>query len=135
MRALFDLAHCTDPQCLKRLVIEFPAVVIPDGTILPDHKIKVGLLLNFLVSPAIPEVRTQAEGPPNLPPPPSERSAPLRYAEQSLGPRLQDLHRFHGLRREEPGSAPSPCLTTRAQSHIDSVFSNRRRTYRAASAW
>jgi hypothetical protein len=53
MRALFDLAHCPDPQCLKSLVIELPAVVVPHGTILPDHKIKVGLLPNSLVRIAI----------------------------------------------------------------------------------
>jgi hypothetical protein len=51
MRALFDAAHCPDPQCLKSLVIQLPAVVIPHGTILPDHKIKVGILLNSLVTP------------------------------------------------------------------------------------
>jgi hypothetical protein len=50
MRALFDLAHCPDPQCLKSLVIELPAVVIPHVSILPDHKIKVGLLMNSLVT-------------------------------------------------------------------------------------
>jgi hypothetical protein len=50
MRALFDLAHCPDPQCLKSLVIQLPAVIVPHVSILPDHKIKVGLLLNFLVT-------------------------------------------------------------------------------------
>jgi hypothetical protein len=41
-----------DPQRLKGLVIELPAVVVPHATILPDHKIKVGLLSNFLVTPS-----------------------------------------------------------------------------------
>jgi hypothetical protein len=49
MRALFDLAHRPDPQCLKSLVIELPAVIVPHVSILPDHKIKVGILLNSLV--------------------------------------------------------------------------------------
>jgi hypothetical protein len=31
-------------------VIKLPAIVIPHEAILPDHKIKVRLLLNFLVS-------------------------------------------------------------------------------------
>jgi hypothetical protein len=50
MRPFPDLTHRPDPQRLKRLVIKFPAVVIPHGTILPDHKIKVRLLLNSLVT-------------------------------------------------------------------------------------
>ena len=41
-----DLIHCPDPQRLKGLMVEFPAIVIPHGTILPDHKIKVELLMN-----------------------------------------------------------------------------------------
>ncbi len=50
MRAFPDLIHRPDPQSLKSPVIKLPAVVIPHGTILPDHKIKVGLLSNSLVS-------------------------------------------------------------------------------------
>src|SRR5215218_1274517 len=49
-------------------------------------------------------VRLGRGGPPQFPPPPSERSAPS-YAEESLAAAFQDLHRFHGLRREPPGSA------------------------------
>ncbi|HEY5362083.1 MAG TPA: hypothetical protein VIJ82_31100, partial [Streptosporangiaceae bacterium] len=45
-----DLIHRPDPQRLKRLVIQLPAIVIPHGTILPDHKIKVRLLSNSLVT-------------------------------------------------------------------------------------
>ena len=45
-------------------------------------------------------------GPLQFPPPPSERSAPS-YAGESLAAAYQDLHRFHGLRREPPGSALS----------------------------
>jgi hypothetical protein len=44
-------------------------------------------------------------GPPQFPPPPSERSEPP-YAGRSLGAAIQDLHPFHGLRRDERGSAP-----------------------------
>ena len=54
-------------------------------------------------------------GPPQFPPPPSERSAPY-YAGESLAAAFQDLHRFHGLRREPPGSALSRYLTTRQTS-------------------
>jgi len=43
-----DLIHRPDPQRLKGLVIKLPAVVIPHGTIMPDHKINFSLLLNFL---------------------------------------------------------------------------------------
>src|SRR5215212_3483429 len=54
--------------------------------------------------PRQPAVRFGRGGPPQFPPPPSERSAPS-YAEKSLAAAFQDLHRFHGLRREPPGSA------------------------------
>jgi hypothetical protein len=50
MSAFPDLIHCPDPQCLKRLVIKPAAVVISHGIILPDHKIKVELLSNSLVT-------------------------------------------------------------------------------------
>ena len=40
MRALPDLTYCPDPQRLKSLVIELPAVIVPHGTILPDHTIR-----------------------------------------------------------------------------------------------
>ena len=49
-----DLIHRPDPQCLKSLMIEFPAIVIPHGIILPDHKIKVELLSNSLVTLSLP---------------------------------------------------------------------------------
>src|ERR1700740_3605559 len=49
MSAIGDLAHRPDPQRLKGLVIQLPAVNVPPGTILPDHKIKVGILPNSLV--------------------------------------------------------------------------------------
>src|SRR5918994_5872692 len=44
-------------------------------------------------------------GPPQFPPPPSERSEPS-YAGRFLGAAIQDLHPFHGLRRDSRGSAP-----------------------------
>src|SRR3954452_2800668 len=44
-------------------------------------------------------------GSPQFPPPPSERSEPS-YAGRFLGAAIQDLHPFHGLRRDERGSAP-----------------------------
>src|ERR1035438_6573664 len=56
--------------------------------------------------PRLPAARFGRGGPPQFPPPPSERSAPS-YAGESLAAAFQDLHRFHGLRREPPGSAPS----------------------------
>ena len=65
--------------------------------------------------PRLFAVRFGRGGPPQFPPPPSERSAPC-YAGESLAAALQDLHRFHGLRREPPGSALSRCLTTRQAS-------------------
>jgi hypothetical protein len=49
MRAFPDPVHRPDPQRLKSLVIQLPAVIVPHGIILPDHTIRVGLLLNFLV--------------------------------------------------------------------------------------
>ena len=55
--------------------------------------------------------RTRSIGPPGrggspqFPPPPSERSEPS-YAGRFLGAAIQDLHPFHGLRRDERGSAP-----------------------------
>src|SRR5918994_6320150 len=61
-------------------------------------------------------------GPPQFPPPPSERSEPS-YAGRFLGAAIQDLHPFHGLRRDERGSAPplphpkrAGVLTTRQTS-------------------
>ena len=44
MRAFRDPFLRPDPQCLKGLVMQLPAVVVPHGTILPDHKIKAGYL-------------------------------------------------------------------------------------------
>jgi hypothetical protein len=46
-------------------------------------------------------------GPPQFPPPPSERSAPSTPGGSS-GLHLQALHPFHGLRPEGRGSAPPP---------------------------
>src|SRR5687768_9418440 len=47
-------------------------------------------------------------GPPQFPPPPSERSAPPT-PRSSSGLQFQALHPVHGLRRERRGSAlPSP---------------------------
>ena len=60
-------------------------------------------------------VRFGRGGPPQFPPSPSERSAPS-YAEESFAAAFQDLHRFHGLHREPPGSALPQCLTTRQAS-------------------
>ena len=57
MSAFPDLIHRPDPQRLKGLVIKLPAIVVPHGTILPDHKIKVGLLSNFLVINAVTDIR------------------------------------------------------------------------------
>jgi len=56
--------------------------------------------------PRQPAARSGRGGPLQFPPPPSERSAPS-YAGESLAAASQDLHRFHGLRREPPGSALS----------------------------
>jgi hypothetical protein len=53
MSAFPDLIHRPDTQRLKGLVIKLPAVIVPHTPILPDHKIKVRLLLNSLVSRAI----------------------------------------------------------------------------------
>jgi hypothetical protein len=47
---------------------------------------------------------------------PPKRSAPSSAGE-SLAAALQDLHRFHGLHREPPGSALPRCLPTRQASH------------------
>ena len=54
-------------------------------------------------------------GPPQFPPPPSERSAPSTPG-SLLRPRFQGLRRFQGLHREQPGSALPQCLTTRQAS-------------------
>jgi hypothetical protein len=56
--------------------------------------------------PRQPAARSGRGGPLQFPPPPSERSAPS-YAGESLAAAFQDLYRFHGLRREPPGSALS----------------------------
>ena len=56
--------------------------------------------------PRLSAARSGRGGPLQFPPPPSERSAPS-YAGESLAAAFQDLHRFHGLRREPPGSALS----------------------------
>src|SRR5204863_9569529 len=65
--------------------------------------------------PRAPRARSGRGGPPQFPPPPSERSAPSTPGSPSRL-RLQDLHRFHGLHREQPGSALPQCLTTRQAS-------------------
>jgi hypothetical protein len=54
-------------------------------------------------------------GSPQFPPSPSQRSAPSTPRSPSRLP-FQDLHRFHGLHRERPGSALPQCLTTRQAS-------------------
>jgi hypothetical protein len=54
-------------------------------------------------------------GPPQFPSPPSERSTP-RTPDSPSRLHLQDLHRFHGLRRDYRGSALSCPLTTRQAS-------------------
>jgi hypothetical protein len=56
--------------------------------------------------PRLTAARSGRGGPLQFPPSPSERSAPS-YAGESLAAAFQDLHRFHGLRREPPGSALS----------------------------
>src|SRR5215472_6069331 len=58
-------------------------------------------------------------GPPQFPPPPSERSAPLTPDSPSRL-HFQDLHRFHGLRRDYTGSALPHPLTTR-QASLDAT--------------
>src|SRR5713226_828819 len=59
-------------------------------------------------------------GPPQFPPPPSERSTPHTPGGSS-GPHFQALRPFHGLRPDFPGSAPplppeGRVLTTRQAS-------------------
>lgn len=46
MRAFPDSLYRPDPQRLKSLVIQLPAVIVPHGTIQPDREITVGLLMN-----------------------------------------------------------------------------------------
>ena len=64
-------------------------------------------------------------GPPQFPPPPSERSAPHTPGGSS-GLHLQALHPFHGLHPDDPGSAPplsrpqAGWLTTR-QASLDAT--------------
>jgi hypothetical protein len=53
-----DLLHRTHPQHLKRLMIQFPAVVIAHTQIVPDHTTKVDLLMNSLVSARCARTRT-----------------------------------------------------------------------------
>ena len=53
--------------------------------------------------------------PPQFPPSPSKRSRPLTPRSLSRL-HFQDLHRFHGLHREPPGSALPQYLTTRQAS-------------------
>ena len=52
MSAFPDLIHRPDPQRFQGLVIKLPAIIVPHTAILPDHKIKVRLLLNSLVTGA-----------------------------------------------------------------------------------
>jgi hypothetical protein len=63
--------------------------------------------------------RSGRGGPPQFPPPPSERSAPRTPDSPSRLP-FQDLHRFHGLHRDSRGSALSHPLTTR-QASLDAT--------------
>ena len=58
-------------------------------------------------------------GSPQFPPSPSERSAP-RTPDSPSRLHFQDLHRFHGLRRDYRGSALSHPLTTR-QASLDAT--------------
>ena len=64
-------------------------------------------------------------GPPQFPPPPSERSAPSTPGE-FLGAALQALHPFHGLRRDRRGSAlssprPKAGTLTARQASLDAA--------------
>ena len=54
-----------------------------------------------------PQHQSGRGGPPQFPPPPSERSTPSTPGSSS-GLRLQALHPFHGLRRDGLGSALPP---------------------------
>jgi len=69
--------------------------------------------------PRAPRARSGRGGPPQFPPSPSERSAPSTPDSPSRL-RFQDLHRFHGLRRDYRGSALSCPLTTR-QASLDAT--------------
>jgi len=69
--------------------------------------------------PRAPRARSGRGGPPQFPPSPSERSAPSTPDSPSRL-RFQDLHRFHGLRRDYRGSALSYPLTTR-QASLDAT--------------
>lgn len=64
-------------------------------------------------------------GSPQFPPPPSERSTPST-PESSSGLRFQDLHPFHGLRRDGLGSAlpiphPKAGTLTARQASLDAA--------------
>ena len=77
----------------------------------PPGQLPTSRLLTGYRHPRSDGVTTAAAGrggPPQFPPPPSERSAPSTPGSSSRL-HIQDLHRFHGLRPERPGSAlPSP---------------------------
>ena len=78
------------------------------------------LLTGYRTRPsASPRARSDRGGPPQFPPPPSERSAPSTPDSPSRL-RFQDLHRFHGLHRDYRGSALSHSLTTR-QASLDAT--------------
>ena len=66
-----------------------------------------------------PQARFGRGGPPQFPPPPSERSAP-RTPDSPSRLRFQDLHRFHGLHRDYRGWALSCPLPTR-QASLDAT--------------
>ena len=64
--------------------------------------------------------RSGRGGPPQFPPSPSERSAPSTPDSPSRL-RFQDLHRFHGLRRDYRGSALSCRALTTRQVSLDAT--------------
>jgi hypothetical protein len=50
MRALLHLLHCPQAQGFQRLVIQLATVVFAYDPNIPDHKIKVDLLMKSLVN-------------------------------------------------------------------------------------
>ena len=73
---------------------------LPAGRPLPeDHPV-----IERHTPTSTPQHQSGRGGSPQFPPPPSERSTPSTPGSSS-GLRLQDLHPFHGLRRDGLGSA------------------------------
>ena len=84
---------------------------LPAGRPLPeDHPV-----IERRAPTSTPQHRSGRGGSPQFPSPPSERSEP-RTPDSPSRLHLQDLHRFHGLRRDYRGSALSSSLTTRQAS-------------------